>query len=57
MPPRLLQLMMGALLAVSALVACRKEVPLPPVPDEVPTPKAGPAQHVALSGATLRHGC
>ena len=40
MPPRLLPVMMGALIAASALVACRKEVPPPPVPapDTAPRP-------------------
>ena len=39
MKPRFAQLMTGALVAMAALTACRKEVPAPvPKPDEVPRP-------------------
>lgn len=54
MPPRLLQLVTGALIAVSALVACRREVPPPPVPDEMPKPKVDSAHYVALTASALR---
>ncbi|WP_457419901.1 hypothetical protein [Roseateles sp. P5_E7] len=39
MKPRLVQLMTGALVAMAALTACRKEVPTPlPSPDQAPKP-------------------
>ena len=52
MNTRFMQLMVGALIAVGALVACRKEVP-PPVPP-IPKPDAPPkptAQATALASA------
>jgi len=36
---RLQQMTAAALVAVAALTACRKEVPPPPGPDELPKPK------------------
>ena len=50
MTPRLLHLMTGAVIALAALTACRKEVPLPSRPDEVPTPKVDAAHYVAVTG-------
>lgn len=39
MKPRFVQVMTGLMIAVAALSACRKEVPVPvPKPDEVPRP-------------------
>ena len=47
----LVQLMSGALIAVAALTACRKEVPLPkPAPEEVPKPKGDASVDVAFLG-------
>lgn len=50
MAPRLLPLVTGAVLATAALAACRKEVPMPSRPDEVPTPKVAPSSYVAVTG-------
>lgn len=56
MTPRLLQLVIGAVIATAALAACRKEVPMPSRPDEVPTPKVAQARLVAAASAALRLG-
>ena len=57
MPPRqkFQLLTMAALVAVVALTACRKEVPPPPGPEEVPKPKAA-ASTYALPTANARLG-
>lgn len=52
---RLVQLMSGAVIAVAALTACRKEVPLPkPAPDEVPKPKVDASSYLAFAGMALQ---
>lgn len=58
MPPRqrLQLLTASALVAVAALSACRKEVPPPPGPDEVPKPRAADASTYALPTAYVRLG-
>ena len=51
---RFQQLTLTVLVAVAGLTACRKEVPPPPGPDELPKPKVAssayalPAAHVRL---------
>lgn len=45
-----------ALVAVAALAACRKEVPPPPVPDELPRPKVDSSSRYALPVAGVRLG-
>ena len=58
MPPRhrLLQLTAAALVAVAALTACRKEVPPPPGPDELPRPKLVSPSPYALDTVYVRLG-
>ncbi|MDR7270632.1 hypothetical protein J2X20_003290 [Pelomonas saccharophila] len=57
MPPRhrFQHLTVAALVAVAALSACRKEVPPPPSPDELPRPKVASATY-ALPTAHVRLG-
>ncbi|MGM9482032.1 hypothetical protein ACS5PN_12670 [Roseateles sp. NT4] len=57
MPPRqkIQLLTVAALVAVVALTACRKEVPPPPGPQELPKPKAN-ASAYALPTADVRLG-
>jgi len=45
-----------ALVAVAALTACRKEVPPPPGPDELPKPKTAERSAYALPTAYVRLG-
>jgi hypothetical protein len=42
---RLQQMTAAALVAVAALTACRKEVPPPPGPQELPKPKVAPSRY------------
>ncbi len=58
MPPRqrFQQLTAAVLVAVAGLTACRKEVPPPPRPDEVPRPKAAASSAYALPTAYARFG-
>jgi len=52
MKPRLAQLMTGALIAMAALTACRKEVPTPlPSPDQSPKPTVQ-TSYFASAGST-----
>jgi hypothetical protein len=46
----------AALVAIAGLTACRKEVPPPPKPDEVPRPKAAASSTYALPIAYARLG-
>ena len=48
-------LTVSALVAVVALSACRKEVPPPPKPDEMPRPKVAASEY-ALPTAYVRLG-
>lgn len=51
MKPRFAQLTAGGLIAVAALTACRKEVPLPlPAPDPLPKPTVQ-ARYLASAGS------
>lgn len=52
---RFQQMTAAALVAVAALSACRKEVPPPPTPDEVPRPKTESGRY-ALVTAGVRLG-
>ena len=58
MSPRqkLKQLTVAALVAVAALAACRKEVPPPTPPDELPRPKVEPSSRYALDFRYVRLG-
>lgn len=57
MNTRFVQLMAGALIAVGALAACRKEVPPPappiPKPDSPPKPTAHATALASAGGAVL----
>lgn len=57
MPPRqkFKQMTIAGLVAVAALAACRKEVPPPPVPDELPRPKVASSSY-ALDFKYVRLG-
>jgi hypothetical protein len=46
----------AAVVAVAALTACRKEVPPPPGPDELPKPKVVASSTYALPTAYVRLG-
>ena len=54
MKPRFAQLMTGALVAMAALTACRKEVPAPlPSPDQAPKPTVQASYFASAGSGTL----
>ena len=54
MKPRLAQLMTGAVVAMAALTACRKEVPAPlPSPDQAPKPTLQTSHYASARTAAL----